>query len=145
MGEELCYAIRAYTRGYEIYAPNEMLAWHYYKRPDTPKIWGDKKAAWWDIEKTSKDTQKKILLGEEQGIYGIGSKERYDEYQKMIGINFHDFYQVEPKSNPDINFVSEELTFGFDEPNLMSGPCLTNKHNYCSVDACVCECHKEKQ
>lgn len=142
MGEELCYAIRAYTRGYEIYAPNKMVAWHFYKRPDRPKVWGDKKLAWFDIEKFSKDTQKSVLLGEDNGVYGIGDYQRYLDYQKMIGIDFSEFYGVEREPIQDINFVSEELNFDF-EPALMSGPCLTDKHEYCSVDVCVCDCHKE--
>ena len=143
MGEELCYAIRAYTRGWEIYAPNEMVAWHYYKRTDHPKIWGDKKAAWFDIEKASKDAQKSVLLGEDNGVYGIGNYDRYLEYQEMIGINFHDFYDEEREVKPDLEWVSEEIVFDF-EPTLMSGPCLSDKHEFCSVDVCVCDCHKEK-
>lgn len=143
MGEELCYAIRAYTRGYKIYAPNEMLAWHFYKRNDRPKVWGDKKIAWFDIEKISKETQKKVLLGEEIGVYGIGDKDLYEQYQKMIGINFHDFYSEDRQPIKDLDWVSEEIVFDF-EPQLFSGPCLNNEHSICIVDVCVCDCHKEK-
>jgi hypothetical protein len=141
MGEELCYAIRAYTRGYQLYSPNEMLAWHFYKRPDTPKIWGDKKIAWFEIEKFSKDTQRSVLLGEDNGVYGIDDYERYLDYQKMIGINFHDFYNEEHEPIKDLDWVSEEISFDFDTV-LMSGPCSNDKHKYCSVDACGCECHE---
>ena len=42
MGEELCIAVRSYTRGWHIYAPNEMLFWHFYKRRESPKIWNQK-------------------------------------------------------------------------------------------------------
>lgn len=115
MGEELCYAIRAYTRGYKIYAPNEMLAWHFYKRNDRPKVWGDKKAAWFDIEKYSKDTQKNVLLAIEKGDYGVYDMDLYEEYQQMIGINFAEFYNEEPKEIVDTNWVSQEITFDFIE------------------------------
>ena len=144
MGEELCYAIRAYTRGYEIYAPNEMLAWHFYKRNDRPKVWGDKKTEWFDIEKNSKDVQRKVLLAEERGTYGIEDYDRYVQYQKMIGINFSEFYAVEPEEKIDLNWVSEEITFDF-EPALVSGPCLNNEHKFCTIDVCVCNCHKEEK
>ena len=144
MGEELCYAIRAYTRGYKIYAPNEMLAWHFYKRNDRPKVWGDKKAVWFDIEKFSKDTQKSVLLGEDNGVYGIGDYDKYLEYQKMIGINFAEFYKVEKEPAKDLDWVSEEITFDF-EPTLISGSCASNKHNLCSINECICHCHKEKK
>lgn len=144
MGEELCYAIRAYTRGYKMYAPNEMLAWHFYKRTNRPKVWGDKKIEWFNIEKYSKETQKSVLLGEDNGIYGIGDYEKYLEYQKMIGINFKEFYSVEPEQRIDLDFVSEELSFNFDEPELQSGHCLANQHKTCRVDACACKCHEEE-
>lgn len=143
MGEELCYAIRAYTRGYEIYAPNEMLAWHFYKRDDRPKVWGDKKAAWWDIEKFSKDTQRSVLLGEDNGVYGIDDYQRYLDYQKMVGIDFAKFYAEEVEEVVDMDFVSEEITLDFGQ-NLVSGPCLFGEHKLCSVSACTCDCHKEK-
>jgi len=98
MGEELCFALRAYTRGWEIYAPNEMLAWHYYVRKDHPKVWthrddAPRKVKWKEIERESYELQKKILLGEEEGIFGVGDKKRFSKYQKMIGINFKKFYE----------------------------------------------------
>ena len=100
MGEELCFAIRAYTRGWKIYAPNEMLLWHYYVRKGQPKIWSQRdnaarshKERWSELEKESMRIQKSVLTGEEKGIYGIGDKKLYDKYQKMIGINFKKFYE----------------------------------------------------
>jgi hypothetical protein len=98
MGEELCFALRAYTRGWEIYAPNEMLAWHYYVRKDHPKVWthrddAPRKIKWKEIERQSYELQKRILLGENEGIYGVGDKKRFTQYQKMIGINFKQFYK----------------------------------------------------
>ena len=142
MGEELCYAIRAYTRGYKIYAPNEMLAWHFYKRNDRPKVWGDKKLEWFKIEKSSKDVQKNVLTGVERGTYGIEDEGLYQQYQKMIGIDFKEFYSIEPKEIRDLDWVSEEITFDFS--GITSGPCLNNEHSICTVDACICDCHKEK-
>jgi hypothetical protein len=97
MGEELCIAVRAYTRGWLIYAPNEMLAWHYYKRKRSPKVWNQmedlkRPLKWIDMEMQSKRVQKNILLGKEQGVFGIGDYSKYLEYQELIGINFSDFY-----------------------------------------------------
>ena len=112
MGEELCYAIRAYTRGYKIYAPNEMLAWHFYKRTGHAKIWGDQKQQWYRMEKASKDTQRDVLLGIEKGPYGIDDLALYKEYQEMIGIDFHEWYAVEHEI-VDIDFIEEEITLDF--------------------------------
>lgn len=97
MGEELCFAIRAYTRGWDIYAPNEMLVWHYYTRKDHPKIWNQKddmtrEHKWKDLENKSQAIQRAVLMGEEKGIYGVVNNKRYKDYQKMIGKNFKEFY-----------------------------------------------------
>lgn len=98
MGEELCFAIRAYTRGWDIYAPNEMLVWHFYGRRSHHKVWNQvddttREIKWSDLEKESAEIQRMILTGEEKGIYGIVKNKRYTEYQKMIGINFKKFYE----------------------------------------------------
>ena len=103
MGEELCFAIRAYTRGWDIYAPNEMLVWHYYTRKEDPKIWNQRDDMtrdhkWLDLEKKSHAVQRAVLLGEEEGVYGVVKGDRYEEYQKMIGKNFKDFYKEVDKS-----------------------------------------------
>lgn len=99
MGEELCFAIRAFTRHWEIYAPHEMLLWHYYTRKEYPKIWSNAdnvarpvEYKWTEMEKRSIEVQKHVLTGVERGIYGIGDEQRYLEYQEMIGINFKQFY-----------------------------------------------------
>jgi YHS domain-containing protein len=98
MGEELCFAVRAYTRGWEIYAPHEMLLWHFYSRKDHPKIWSPadnriRDVSWEKMEELSKQVQKDILTGKETGVYGIGDRRRFGQYQRMIGINFKEFYK----------------------------------------------------
>jgi hypothetical protein len=142
MGEELCFAIRAYTRGWHIYAPNEMLLWHFYTRRDRPKIWSDNfsKRSWTDIEFASQTIQKDILLGNETGIYGIADYQKYIDYQKMIGIDFKDFYlggKIEEKINMSV--IVEELDFS----NIRKTRCcLENKHILCESKDCDCMCHE---
>ncbi len=116
MGEELCIAIRAYTRGWKIYAPNEMLFWHFYKRRQSPKIWNQmedtkRPLKWIDMEMQSKRIQKSILLGEDHGIYGIGDHKKYLEFQDIIGIDFSDFYKNEINKKVKMSLKTEELTF----------------------------------
>jgi hypothetical protein len=143
MGEELCFAIRAYTRGWHIYAPHEMIMWHFYTRRDRPKIWKDNfiKRNWTDIEFASQAIQKDILLGNEKGIYGIGDYQKYLDYQKMIGINFNDFYgggKIKEKVNMSV--IVEELDFS----NMRKTRyCLEHKHIDCKTEYCYCECHKD--
>jgi glycosyltransferase involved in cell wall biosynthesis len=98
MGEELCIALRAYTRGWDIYAPNEMLIWHFYGRREHPKVWNQRddmvrEHKWHKLEEESHKIQRAILTGEEEGIFGIVKNRRYTQYQKMIGKNFKEFYE----------------------------------------------------
>jgi hypothetical protein len=98
MGEELCFAVRAYTRGWKIYAPNEMLIWHFYNRKGRPKVWSQRdnvgrKTMWPELELISHQVQRDVLTGKEQGIYGIGNEKLYKQYQRMIGIDFNEFYK----------------------------------------------------
>jgi hypothetical protein len=145
MGEELCFAIRAYTRGWELYAPNEMVIWHFYTRKEMPKVWseGVRETTWIELESESHAVQRAVLLAEERGTYGIEDYDRYFDYQDMIGINFHDFYVsgvLNFKANMSI--LVEELDFsGF---GIHSGYCLNDLHDQCKQEVCECQCHKEK-
>jgi glycosyltransferase involved in cell wall biosynthesis len=95
MGEEVCFAIRSYTRGWHIYAPNEIVCWHFYRRTGKPRIQQDglSKTAWSELDAKSKMVQRDILLAIERGIYGIDDYEKYLQYQEMIGINFKKVYE----------------------------------------------------
>lgn len=116
MGEELCIAIRAYTRGWKIYAPNEMLFWHFYKRKQSPKVWNQvedsrRKEKWIDLEMNSKRIQRSVLLAEERGTFGISDYDKYLEYQDMIGINFVDFYKNKMHEKVNSGVSSQEIIF----------------------------------
>lgn len=148
MGEELCIAIRAYTRDWHLYAPNEILAWHFYKREERPKIWKDNVAgrSWSDIEMSSQRVQQSVLLGEEQGIYGIGDYQKYLDYQELIGIDFAKFYAEEMGRKVNLGILNTEIEFD-ENFNLIeiskTGYCLKGLHSQClAKDECDCTCHK---
>lgn len=148
MGEELCIAIRAYTRGWKIYAPNEMICWHFYKRQDRPKIWNDDSANrnWTQIESASQKVQESILLGIEDGVYGIGDYNKYLEYQKMININFESFYKNDIKDKRNLGVLTQEMEFddNFDIITVAkTGYCSKGFHSTClAKEDCQCICHK---
>lgn len=147
MGEELCIAIRAYTRGYKIFAPNEMVCYHFYKRPHAPKVWSGKdqharEHKWTDIEMQSKRVQEKVLLGIEQGIYGIGSDDLYEEYQRMIGIDFASFYGKELARKTNLSLLFQEMDIFM---TMKSGYCMEEFHEECINKRCECTCHEGKE
>jgi len=115
MGEELCIAMRSYTRGWKIYAPNEMLLWHFYKRKNRPKVWDQvddslRKNKWIHLEMESKKIQRSVLTGEEFGVFGYGDYSKYLEYQDLIGTDFKDFYKNKMKQKVNSGVYEQELT-----------------------------------
>jgi hypothetical protein len=94
-GEELCFAVRAWTRGWDIYSPSKVILYHFYLRSQYKKVWNDQKfkvTSWKDLEAKSWEKQKIILCGVESGIYGVGSVRTLEDYEKITGVNFKDVY-----------------------------------------------------
>lgn len=96
-GEELCFAVRAWTRGWDIYSPCVTIAYHFYTREGYSKIWKDRnlrEISWKDLEILSKEKQKRILCGIESGTWGIGSTRTITEYEKITGLDFKKMYNA---------------------------------------------------
>jgi hypothetical protein len=75
-----------------------MLLWHFYGRRGQSKVWNQRdnigrSLDWNKIEEFSQKVQKDVLTGVETGIYGVADQKLFKKYQKMIGINFKEFYQ----------------------------------------------------
>lgn len=87
MGEELCLAARAYTRGWSIYAPNECYIYHFYKRPAEKKLWtkdriGIKKFSWHSLEMRTHESVEKVLAGQTTGEFGVKKGDRWEAFQE---------------------------------------------------------------
>ncbi len=100
-GEEICFAMRSWTRGWDIYSPSKNIVYHFYSRGGYNKIWKDRNLrgiSWKELEEISYKKQKRILCGEETGIYGAGSVRTLEEYEMFTSTNFKDFYSL---TNPN--------------------------------------------
>lgn len=89
VGEEILHSIRIWTSGYDIFTPNENIAFHEYTRSEKPKIWTDKKYT--DEEAFQKvkeliglENKKNHLKGYN---YTIGTKRTLEEYYSFAGID----------------------------------------------------------
>ena len=94
-GEELCFAVRAWTRGWDIYSPCVIILYHFYTREGYKKIWKDRnlrEISWTELEKISKQKQKNILCGIEKGTYGIGNERSMERYEEITGLDFKKMY-----------------------------------------------------
>lgn len=92
-GEEVSLAVRAWTSGWNIYHPSEILLYHYYTRSNSKKHWDDN-ITWSDLERISINRLKTLLDIEHihphihLGIYGLGSIRTLSQYESKSGIDF---------------------------------------------------------
>jgi hypothetical protein len=96
-GEEICFAMRSWTRGWDIYSPSKNIVYHFYSRGGYNKIWKDRNLrgiSWKELEEISYSKQKRILCGEETGIFGAGSVRSLEAYEMFTSTNFKDFYSL---------------------------------------------------
>jgi hypothetical protein len=91
-GEETSLSVRAFTHGYDIFHPDEPLAWHYYGRSGSKRHWDD--CSMWGELNSWSFSRYKSLLGvdgaspQDFGPYGLGKQRSLEEYEKFAGVDF---------------------------------------------------------
>lgn len=99
-GEEQSLAIRAYTKGWDIYHPKWIPLYHLYKKSgtayDTHHWSGDvskqRDFDWTYLQKRAKERVKKLIYGElNRSIYGLGQDRTIQEYIQLSGIDYINF------------------------------------------------------
>lgn len=117
VGEEILHSIRIWTAGYDIYSPNENIAYHEYTRADKPKIWTDKK---YTDEQAFEKVKELIGLKGSSGLYndykyGLGNQRTLEQYYEFAGIDIKnktvnkDFCNPEKKEDQQISESTTEL------------------------------------
>ena len=92
-GEEISIAARAYTHGYDLFHPHEVVVWHEYTRKGRIKQWDDDKI-WGERNSKSHLKNRKLfeMDGEKRDIdfgkYGFGNKRSLRDYEKYAGLSF---------------------------------------------------------
>ena len=97
-GEEICFAVRLWTSGWDMFNPNGVVAYHDYGiRPDRVRHWDDKKTDWAALDQRSQGrishllgikpaTNSEDLVEIER--YGLGTARSISEYEAASGIDF---------------------------------------------------------
>jgi Glycosyltransferase (GlcNAc) len=94
IGEEITLAIRAYTHGYDLFHPSEVLLWHDYSRSGRRKHWDDHvetehvELPWYHRDSKSRDEVSRFLRDPHCGRWGCGIDRTFGEYAAYAGINF---------------------------------------------------------
>jgi hypothetical protein len=98
LGEETNTAVRAYSHGYDLFCPPEIICWHEYNRNSAPKHWDDHTESAVSNHAFLGDTAQrrlKALLGFEGlsdvvdlGAYGLGPERSLRDYERYAGVQF---------------------------------------------------------
>lgn len=95
-GEEITMAVRAYTHGYDLFVPNELLCWHEYTRKGRVRHWDEKDNGWQKRNDASLKRSKQLLEVDgdkadyDFGKYGFGTVRTKKDYEEYAGIRFED-------------------------------------------------------
>lgn len=91
-GEEVLFAVKAWTRGWDIYHPNRSVCWHFYNTGKKRVVHWEDHQDWWVQNKVSESRFRQILGMEDAkenfGIYGLGNVRSLAEYEAIAGVNF---------------------------------------------------------
>ena len=94
-GEEISIAARAYTHGYDLFAPHKMIAFHEFTRQYRgPKVWDEQPEKTGERNSACHLRNRKLfeMDGEKRDIdfgeYGFGTERTLRDYEKYAGIVF---------------------------------------------------------
>lgn len=92
-GEEISISVRAFTKGYDLFHPHKVIAWHEYTRVGRTKHWDDN-SEWGKMNLHSLERNRKllgvdnILNNIDFGIFGLGDERSIEDYVKYAGVSF---------------------------------------------------------
>lgn len=97
--EEVSYALRLYTHGWDVYHPNKVMIYHYYKKPgqtEIPLHWSDNSE--WSKMQSIARKRFHHMVGhkvsdspealEEIDKYELGTERTLEEFEKESGVDF---------------------------------------------------------
>jgi hypothetical protein len=92
-GEEISLAARAYTWGFDLFHPTEVLAWHYYIRTEQPRHWTDHvgeagAVGWLPRHRASVRRVGSLLRYPTVSRYGVGPLRTMGDYEAYSGCDF---------------------------------------------------------
>jgi len=90
-GEEINLTVRAWTHGWDIYHPNQIVCYHEYTRPGKPRHWEDH-PHWWQLDQIAQHRLHNLLGGKEGATnldrYGLGTQRTLTAYEQFSGVDF---------------------------------------------------------
>lgn len=97
IGEEMTLAIRAFTHGYDLFHPSEVIVWHEYSRDGRPQHWGDHLKAngveldWYDRDRVSVARIRRFLQDPKPGTFACGTVRTFADYEAHAGLTLRQY------------------------------------------------------
>ncbi len=94
MGEEITLAIRAFTRGYDLFHPTEHIIWHEVGGSERSRHWEDHRpergaaTSWTQRDVASRRKASGFLKHPFDGVFGCGPARTFADYEDYAGLNF---------------------------------------------------------
>jgi glycosyltransferase involved in cell wall biosynthesis len=95
-GEESSLAARAYTHGYDLFAPHKVIVWHEYTREGKKRHWDDSQD--WKEKDDASYSRFRKLFGMDPGCspcqrkalapYGFGTVRSLEDFERYAGLKF---------------------------------------------------------
>ena len=82
--DEVAIALRAFTHGFELFHPLEILGWHLYDRATRRTHWEDH-GSWDQRNAASLERLRSLYSGGLRDRFGIGTQRRVSDYEELIG------------------------------------------------------------
>ncbi|HEY0678928.1 MAG TPA: GlcNAc-transferase family protein [Chitinophagaceae bacterium] len=87
--DEIAIALRAFTQGYDLFHPHQILGWHLYNRSTRVTHW-DEHPEWAKQSELSHQRLFRLYRGYITGRFGIGSERSVANYERYIGMKLID-------------------------------------------------------
>ena len=91
-GEEQSLALRAWTKGYDLFHTSKIPLYHCYDNTYRKLYWDNdeiKLTNWLQIQKNAVNRLQKIVTGEYIGSYGIGAERSIEDFANWSGIDYN--------------------------------------------------------
>lgn len=82
--DEIAIALRAYTHGYDLFHPHQLLGWHLYDRASRVAHWVDH-SDWRRQHEASLRRLAALYRGELPGVYGLGKQRSLPDFESYVG------------------------------------------------------------
>ncbi len=95
-GEEIAMTLRAYTHGYDLFHPHELMVWHDYVRKYATRHWDDHtperavaaQSTWDKHDARSREKVLRLLQGKPVDSFGLGTVRSLADYERYAGLSF---------------------------------------------------------